>query len=63
MIDAAGLATQIEVDGGVTADNAPACAAVGANVLVAATAVFNDRSSVAENIGRLRAALAVVPTP
>ena len=58
MIDAAGLATQIEVDGGVTVQNAPACAAAGANVLVAATAVFNDRASVAENIGRLRAALA-----
>ena len=58
MIDAAGLPAQIEVDGGVTADNAPACAAAGADVLVAATAVFNDRASVAENIGRLRAALA-----
>ena len=60
MIDAAALATQIEVDGGVTAENAPACAAAGANVLVAATAVFNDRASVAENISRLRAALAGV---
>ena len=58
MIDAAGLPAQIEVDGGVTAENAPACAAAGANVLVAATAVFNDRASVTENIGRLRAALA-----
>ena len=58
MIDSAGLATQIEVDGGVTAENAPACAAAGANVLVAATAVFNDRASVAENMARLRAALA-----
>jgi ribulose-phosphate 3-epimerase len=58
IIDAAGLAAQIEVDGGVTADNAPACAAAGANVLVAATAVFNDRASVAENMSRLRAALA-----
>ena len=58
MIDAAGLETQIEVDGGVTAQNAPACAAAGANVLVAATAVFNDRASVAENMSRLREALA-----
>src|SRR3990172_8921848 len=58
MIDAAGLAAQIEGDGGVTAGNAPGWAAAGANVLVAATAVFNDRASVAENIGRLRAALA-----
>jgi len=58
MIDGAGLATQIEVDGGVTAENAPACAAAGANVLVAATAVFNERASVAENMSRLREALA-----
>jgi len=58
MIDSAGLATQIEVDGGVTVQNAPACAGAGADVLVAATAVFNDRASVTENIGRLRAALA-----
>jgi ribulose-phosphate 3-epimerase len=57
MIATAGLATQVEVDGGVTADNAPACAAAGANVLVAATAVFNDRASVAENMSRLREAL------
>jgi ribulose-phosphate 3-epimerase len=60
MIDDAGLATQIEIDGGVTADNAPACAAAGADVLVAASAVFNDTASVTENMSRLRAALARV---
>jgi ribulose-phosphate 3-epimerase len=60
MIEAAGLATAIELDGGVTADNAPACAAAGADVLVAASAVFNDSASVAENVSRLRAALAEV---
>ncbi len=58
MIDEAGLVTGIEVDGGVTADNAPACAAAGANVLVAASAVFNDHASVAENMARLKEALA-----
>jgi len=61
MIDAAGLPAQIEVDGGVTVQNAPACAAAGANVLVAATAVFNDRASVTENMSRLREALAAGP--
>lgn len=59
MIDEAGLATEIEIDGGVTAENAAACAAAGADVLVAATAVFNDRASVTENMARLRQALAV----
>ena len=58
MIDEAGLATEVEVDGGVTVQNAPVCAAAGANVLVAASAVFNDRASVTENMSRLREALA-----
>jgi ribulose-phosphate 3-epimerase len=58
MIDAAGLPAQIEVDGGVTVQNAPACAAAGANTLVAASAVFNDRGSVTENMSRLKEALA-----
>ncbi len=58
MIDDAGLATEIEVDGGVTVQNAPVCAGAGANVLVAASAVFNDRASVTENMARLKEALA-----
>ncbi len=60
LIDEAGLSAEIEVDGGVTVDTGPRCAAAGANVLVAASAVFNDRASVSENIERLRAALAGV---
>jgi ribulose-phosphate 3-epimerase len=58
MIDGAGLATEIEVDGGVTVQNASVCAAAGANVLVAASAVFNDSASVSENIAQLKEALA-----
>ena len=58
MIDEAGLMTEMEVDGGVTAENAPICAAAGANVLVAASAVFNGPASVAENMSRLKEALA-----
>ena len=60
MIDESGLGTEIEVDGGVTVENAPVCAAAGANSLVAASAVFNDSGSVAENMARLKAALARV---
>jgi ribulose-phosphate 3-epimerase len=60
MIDGAGLATEIEVDGGVTAENAGVCAAAGASSLVAASAVFNDSGSVAENMARLKDALAAV---
>lgn len=60
LIDESGLRAEIEVDGGVTPENAPRCAAAGANVLVAASAVFNDQRTVAENIARLRDALAEV---
>ena len=40
MITAAGAATLIEIDGGVTENNAAALVAVGADVLVAGTTVF-----------------------
>ena len=60
LIDEGGLRAEIEVDGGVTVQNAPRCAAAGASVLVAATAVFNDRASISENMSRLREALANV---
>jgi ribulose-phosphate 3-epimerase len=56
LIDGAGYRAEIEVDGGVKTGNAHACAAAGANVLVAASAVFNDEGTIAENIARLRAA-------
>jgi ribulose-phosphate 3-epimerase len=39
-IERQGLSTDLEVDGGVDAGNARACAEAGANVLVAGTAVF-----------------------
>jgi ribulose-phosphate 3-epimerase len=60
LIDESGLRAEIEVDGGVTPENAPRCAAAGADVLVAASAVFNHRGTVTENITRLRDALAAV---
>jgi ribulose-phosphate 3-epimerase len=40
-IDRQGLATEVEVDGGVDASNARACVEAGATVLVAGTAVFH----------------------
>jgi ribulose-phosphate 3-epimerase len=40
MIDDSGRDIVLEVDGGVTADTAPACLAAGATALVAGTAVF-----------------------
>jgi ribulose-phosphate 3-epimerase len=49
----------LEVDGGVAPDTAAACAAAGANALVAGSAVFKDRAY-AENIAAIRAAAASV---
>jgi ribulose-phosphate 3-epimerase len=47
----------LEVDGGVAPDTAGACAAAGANVLVAGSAVFSD-ANYASNIAAIRAAAA-----
>ena len=44
----------LEVDGGVNADTAPAVIAAGVNVLVAATAVFKHPEGIAEGIRLLR---------
>ncbi|MBI4216252.1 MAG: ribulose-phosphate 3-epimerase [Chloroflexi bacterium] len=56
LLDGRGLAAELEVDGGINAENAGAVVAAGARVLVAGAAVFNQRESVAEAIRRLREA-------
>ena len=54
-IDASGRAIDLEVDGGITADNAARVLAAGADVLVAGTATFSGGPGrYAENIRRLR---------
>ncbi len=59
MIDARGLAAQIEieVDGGINPEIAPRVVAAGANVLVAGSAVFNKKERVAQTMERLRASV------
>ena len=52
---------EIEVDGGISRATAAGVVAAGASVLVAGSAIFNDRASVAENVAKLRAA--IDPTP
>ena len=47
----------IEVDGGVKIHNAAEIVAAGANILVAGSAVFNDKKSIAENIAEFKDAL------
>ena len=51
-------ALEIEVDGGIDMNTAPAAASAGATVLVAGSAVFGS-GSIQENIGNLRRSLAV----
>jgi ribulose-phosphate 3-epimerase len=48
----------IEVDGGVDANTIGPCARAGASILVAGSAIFNTRASIADNIAALHAALA-----
>jgi ribulose-phosphate 3-epimerase len=57
LLDERAPAVDIEVDGGVNVETAPRCVEAGARVLVAGSAVFNDRASVAENMQALRQSL------
>jgi ribulose-phosphate 3-epimerase len=54
LLDDAGSAVEVEIDGGITAETAPRSVQAGARVLVAGTAVFNEKGSIAENMARLR---------
>ncbi|MBE0481183.1 MAG: ribulose-phosphate 3-epimerase [Dehalococcoidia bacterium] len=56
-LDEQGLAAELEVDGGINAGLAPQVARAGAVVLVAGAAVFNQRETVVQAIGRIREAL------
>jgi ribulose-phosphate 3-epimerase len=56
-IDRRGLGARIEVDGGVNLTTGPRCVLAGADVLVAGSAVYNDRGAIGDNIRSLRAAL------
>jgi ribulose-phosphate 3-epimerase len=48
MLDEQGLAAELEVDGGITAETAPLAVEAGARVLVAGSAVFQHRDGVAK---------------
>jgi ribulose-phosphate 3-epimerase len=52
-----GLACDIEVDGGIHESTAPLAVNAGANLLVAGSAVYNDKESVAQAIARLKNAI------
>jgi len=60
LVASSGLAVELEIDGGIKEDTAPAAAAAGARILVSGTGVYNDRETPAEAIARLRRAVAGV---
>ena len=57
LLDEGGLPVELEVDGGVSEKTARLVAEAGARVLVAGSAVFNERESVREAMDRLRKSL------
>lgn len=57
IIDEGGLPVEIEIDGGITPQTAPLVVSAGACVLVAASAIFNDRATIAENVSALHQAI------
>ncbi len=58
LLDAIGSAAELQVDGGVKANNAAEVVGAGATCLVSGSGVFNKQASVAENIAAIRAACA-----
>jgi ribulose-phosphate 3-epimerase len=56
-LDKRGLATELEVDGGINAEVAPRVVKAGATVLVAGAAVFNSGQTVTETLEKIRASL------
>ena len=59
MLDDRGLSPDIELDGGVKANNVRTCIEAGANVLVCGSSVYNADASPQENLRALRAAAQV----
>ena len=56
-LDKKGLATELEVDGGINAEIAPKVVQAGARVLVAGAAVFHPGETVEEALGKIRTSL------
>lgn len=57
MLDAIGSPADLEVDGGIKPHNASEIVAAGANVLVAGSAIFNDKLPIAENVAAFSQAI------
>ena len=61
-LDELGSEAELEVDGGISATTAPGVVKAGARVLVAGSAVFNSRESVAQALARIKASVASLQT-
>lgn len=57
-LDARGYPAVLSADGGINAENVASVVAAGANLIVAGSAVFNDRHGVDEAVDALRAGMA-----
>jgi ribulose-phosphate 3-epimerase len=58
MLDDRKLSVELEVDGGITADNTPDIVKAGANVLVVGNSIFRAKEGISRAIRRLREATA-----
>ena len=56
ILDDRGLSAELEVDGGINADNAPDIVKAGANVLVAGNSIFGAEDGISQALQRLREA-------
>ncbi|MCJ7825591.1 MAG: ribulose-phosphate 3-epimerase [Anaerolineales bacterium] len=59
LIDAAGLNTHLQVDGGINPETAPACAEAGADNFVAANAIFQHPDGITAGIRALESSLEI----
>lgn len=59
LIDAAGLNTHIQVDGGINSKTAPACADAGADYFVAASAIFQYPKGITAGLHELQSSLGI----
>ena len=61
MIDEAGLATELEVDGGIKDDNVGQAVEAGARVIVAGSAVYSPNTTIAQAVAALRDGIRLAP--
>ena len=59
MIDSMDLATELEVDGGIKPDNVQELVEAGASVIVAGSAVYNQRVHISRGIAEMRDGMGV----